>query len=198
MLNIQGIDIFPADHPAIEELSERLEDPSIHGDKIWDASFVMMDFLRKFPLASGSRCLEVGCGWGVLTAYLARHSTGQVTGLDADESVKPYFDLHARQNNVTPCFVKGTMKSMTTDKLRQFDAILGGDICFWDELKTDWQNLIRRALKAGVSQILIVDPGRPPFWELVDYSEKHYGAEIWSHEISEPDEIEQYVLEINS
>ena len=196
IVELFNISIFPPKHPAIKSISRSQDEPSIHGDKIWEASYVMMDFLEEFPLQEDSRILEIGCGWGVLTSYLAHRYSRQVTGLDSDASVRPYFDFHARQNNVTPAFVKGTMKSMTQDKLSEYDVIIGGDICFWDNLKRDWQNLIRRAFRAGVSEIYIVDPGRPPFWELVEYAEKHFGGEVWSHEVQTPHAIEQYVLEI--
>lgn len=188
--------IFSPEHPAIKAIARLQDEPSIHGDKVWEASYVMMDFLQQFPVENASRILEIGCGWGVLTSYLAQHYSGQVTGLDADTSVKPYFDFHANQNNVSPLFINGTMKSMTQKKLADYDVIIGGDICFWDSLKRDWQNLIRRAFKAGVSEIYIVDPGRPPFWDLVEYSEKRFAGEIWSHEVKQPHAIEQYVLEI--
>ena len=195
MVNLFNVSIFPPKHSAIRAIARSQDEPSIHGDKIWEASYVMMDFLEEFPLARNSRILEIGCGWGVLTSYLAHHYSGRVTGLDADASVKPYFDFHTRQNKVAPDFVRGTMKSMTQEKLSDYDVIIGGDICFWDNLKRDWQNLIRRAFKSGVSEIYIVDPGRPPFWELVEYSEKRFAGEIWSHEVNSPHAIEQYVLE---
>jgi predicted nicotinamide N-methyase len=155
-----------------------------------------MDFLDQFPLEKSSHILEVGCGWGVLSCYLSKHYSGSVTGLDADKTVQHYFDFHSNRNKVQPSFVHGTMQSMTKKKLRGYDVIVGCDICFWDSLKKDWQNLIRRAHKAGVKEIYITDPGRPPFWELVDYAEQNFGADIWSHETETPYSLEQYVLEL--
>lgn len=195
-LTIFNTKIFPPQHPDILEITAKQEEPSIHGDTVWEASFVLMDFLEQFPLRRKSRVLEIGCGWGVLTAYLARKVSGNVSGLDADDAVQPYFDYHAHANDVSIEFIHGTMKSMTKQKLQDFDVIVGGDICFWDSLKKDWQNLIRRALQSGVKEIYITDPGRPPFWDLVEYAEKHFAAEVWSHDATEPHDIEQYVLEI--
>lgn len=194
---INGIEIYSADHPEIIALEKSLEDPSIHGDKVWEASFVMMDFLNQFPLPQSSNILEIGCGWGVLSCYLAHHFQANVSGLDADEAVQPYYEFHARKNNVSPQFIHGTMDSMTIEKLTMYSVLIGCDICFWDSLKEDWQELITRASKAGVNEVYITDPGRPPFWDLVDYCEKHFSANIWSHETSEPYDIEEYILEIN-
>ena len=197
-LSLHGIEIYSAEHPDIIALGSSIDDPSIHGDKVWEASYVMMDFLNQFPLESSTRILEVGCGWGVLSCYLAHHFQARVTGLDADEAVKPYFEFHAKKNQVTPTFLHSTMNAMTIDKLSQYDVIIGCDICFWDSLKQEWQNLIQRAFQAGVKEVYITDPGRPPFWDLEEYCEKPFGAQIWSHDTDIPYEIEEYILEIHN
>lgn len=188
--------IYPPQHTEILKITAQQEEPSIHGDTVWEASFVLMDFIDKFPLNPNSRVLEIGCGWGGLTAFLATRVIGDVSGLDADAAVQAYFDYHAQANGVSMDFIHGTMKSMTKQKLQAYDVIIGGDICFWDSLKNDWQNLIRRALQSQVNEIYITDPGRPPFWDLVEYAEKHFAAELWSHDVKQPYDIEQYVLEI--
>ena len=194
---LYGVTIFPTNHPDIINLTEANESVSLHGDKTWQASYVMMDFFDKFPLKANRRVLDIGCGWGVLSCYLAKH-TKQVTGLDADEAVESYYQFHADQNKVDLSFKEGTIESLTKQQLSHYEVIVGCDICFWDSLKQDWQLMIRRALSAGVKEIYITDPGRPPFWELVEYAEKHFAGEIWTHEISSPESIEQYVLEIKA
>ena len=196
VIEVFDTQIFPPTHPDIAAIASQQEQPSIHGDTVWEASFVLMDFLQQFPISNASRVLEIGCGWGVLTSYMAKQVRGMVSGLDADSAVRPFFDYHANANEVSIEFIHGTMQRMTKQKLQEFDVIVAGDICFWDSLKKDWQNLIRRALKAGVREIYIADPGRPPFWDLVEYAEKHFAAEIWSHDTKQPHYIEQYVLEI--
>ena len=191
-----GVSVYPANHPKIRTLSKTVDDPSIHGDKVWDASFILMDFFNQFPLSKGARVLDVGCGWGALTCFLARKFNARVTGIDADATVKHYFDFHLKANRVEAKFIECTMEAMTIDKLKEFDVIVGGDICFWDDLKLAWQGLIERALEAGVKEIYLADPGRQPFWDLTDYCQEMNGAELWSHEINKPIKTEHYVMEI--
>lgn len=196
VIKYKGVKAFKATHPDIKKLKKKNEAPSIHGNKIWDSSFVLMDFLRRWPPGDDLNVLDIGCGWGVLSSYIAKQFDANVTGLDADEAVKPYFDYHAKENGVSLDFTVGTMQSVKKPKLKNIDMVVGADICFWPELGADWKKLIKRSLDAGVGQIYIADPGRSPFWDLVKHCEKRYDAEVWSHDIKKPFKSEKYILEI--
>lgn len=198
VLKYRGVKAFKASHPDIKKLKRKNEAPSIHGNKIWDSSYVLMDFLRRFPPGDELVIMDVGCGWGVLSCFLAKEFHAGVVGLDADEAVKPYFEYHAQANNVELGFSVGTMQSVKKNVLKDVDMIVGADICFWDELGKDWRKLIKRALDSGVEQIYLADPGRSPFWDLVNHCEKKYGAEVWSHDIKRPFKSEKYILEITA
>lgn len=196
VITYKGVKAFKATHPEIKKLKRKNEAPSIHGNKIWDSSFVLMDFLRRWPPGDSLSVLDIGCGWGVLSSYIAREFDANVTGMDADEAVKPYFDYHADKNKVELDFSVGTMDSLKKKSLKDVDMLVGADICFWPELGRDWKKLIKRALDAGVEQIYVADPGRSPFWDLVKHCEKNYGGEVWSHDIKKPFKSEKYILEI--
>ena len=77
-----------------------------------------------------------------------------------------------RFNGVRMTGEKKTFNQLTVDYLKDFDVILGADICFWDEMTGQLFNLIKRARKAGVKQVMISDPCRPPFNELADRCEE--------------------------
>jgi hypothetical protein len=49
-------------------------------------------------------------------------------------------------------------EKITVADLRRYDVVLGADICFWDKLSPVLFNLIRRALRAGVQQVMIPAP----------------------------------------
>lgn len=198
VLKYKGIKAFKASHPEIKKLKRKNEAPSIHGNKIWDSSFVLMDFLRRFPPGNDLVMMDVGCGWGVLSCYLAKEFDAGVIGLDADSAVQPYFDFHAEQNGVDISFSVGTMQTLKKKILKDVDVIVGADICFWPELGKDWKKLIKRALDSGVEQIYLADPGRSPFWDLVEHCEKKHGGEVWSHDIKTPFKSEKYILEITA
>lgn len=197
VVRYKKIKAYKASHPDIRSLKRHSESPSIHGNKVWDSSFVLMDFLTQFPPEQHKVVLDVGCGWGVLSCFVAKHFDAAVIGVDADAAVKPFFEYHEQQNNVDLNFAVATIDALKSKALRNVDVVLGTDICFWPSLDKDWRGLIKRAKKAGVSQILLADPGRSPFWKLVAHCEKQYDAEIWSHDIKKPMKSEKYILEIN-
>ena len=101
-----------------------------------------------------------------------------MTGIDADENVLPYMELHAQMNDVKIIGKKMSFGQLTVEKLKAFDIILGADICFWDEMSPLLFNLIKRALKAGVSTIMISDPCRPPFADLVARCQDKYDNKV--------------------
>ncbi len=43
-----------------------------------------------------------------------------------------------------------SFQQLSVEKLKDYDIILGADICFWDEMSAALYNLINRAKKAGV------------------------------------------------
>src|SRR5262249_25521675 len=60
----------------------------------------------------------------------------------------------------------GTFAELTPQDLAAFDLLVGADICFWEDLVAPLYQLIRHSVAAGVAEILVADPSRPPFDEL--------------------------------
>jgi predicted nicotinamide N-methyase len=183
-----GLKILNANHPRIRQLKREGHQAEIHGNKFWNSSYLIMDYLKKNPLPKRSRVLEIGCGWGLLGLYCNKQFGNRVHGIDADENVFPYLDLHAEVNGLKMTTEKRTFKQLTVDYLSNFDVIMGADICFWDEMTTELYNLIRRAKKAGVRQVMISDPCRPPFTALAEKCEDAMGehAEVVEKFLSRP------------
>jgi predicted nicotinamide N-methyase len=117
-------------------------------------------------VAPQARVLDLGCGWGLVGIACAKTFQAQVTGLDADAAVFPYLQLHAQHNRVHLATRHGTFADLTRHELAAFELIVGADICFWEELVAPLHQLVRHAVAAGVAEILVADPGRPPFDEL--------------------------------
>ncbi|MCB1691136.1 MAG: methyltransferase domain-containing protein [Pseudomonadales bacterium] len=178
MRRAYGVRIMNSNHPEIRRLKREGNVAEIHGNKFWNSSFLVMDYLKKNPLRKRVRVLEIGCGWGLLGIYCAREFDARVTGIDADENVLPYMALHADVNDVKVTGLKMSFQQLTVEKLKQYDVILGADICFWDEMTGLLYNLIGRAFKAGVSTVMIADPCRPPFGALVEKCRKKYGDNV--------------------
>ena len=178
MRRAYGVKILNSNHPEIRRLKREGHVAEIHGNKFWNSSFLIMDYLKKNPLQKNVRILEIGCGWGLLGIYCARQFNAKVTGIDADGNVLPYMQLHADINGVAITGKRMTFQQMSVEKLRNFDVILGADICFWDEMAGLLHNLTRRAMKAGVKQVMIADPCRPPFTDLTERCQKTFGDKV--------------------
>ena len=94
-----GIRVLQSRHPEIRRL-KRLHTPSVHGNKHWASSWLLMDYLRRHPLPERARVMEIGCGWGLAGIYCAKKFNAVVTGVDIDAEVFPYLRLHAAINKV--------------------------------------------------------------------------------------------------
>jgi predicted nicotinamide N-methyase len=130
--------------------------------------------------------LDLGCGWGLVGIACAKTFQAQVTGLDADAAVLPYLQLHAQRNGVHLAMRHGTFADLTSQDLTAFDLIVGADICFWEELVDPLYQLVRQGGAAGVAEILIADPSRPPFDELCARCMAQGDAEVFTWTITTP------------
>ena len=192
-----GMTILKNSHPDIRKLKRLTGNASIHGNKFWKSTFLMMDYLSVFPPHTGAKVLEVGCGWGLAGIYLAKHFQCELTSLDADRSVFPYLKLHAKLNQVSLETWCARYENIRKRDLAEFDLVIGADVCFWDEMTKPLYNLIRRSHQVG-TRIVMTDPGRSPFREMsslcVDNFECAY--ENWS--VPHPHNSSGLVLDVGS
>jgi len=149
-------------------------------------------------MEKGARVLEVGCGWGLTGIYCAKHYDALVTCIDIDAQVFPYLHLHAAMNRVEIATMEMGFDGLTGSKLKDFDLLIGSDICFWDTMVHPLKGLIQRALGADVSLVVIADPGRSPFEELGTYfADKGKGAiQGWS--VEHPYHIQGRILRVGA
>jgi predicted nicotinamide N-methyase len=181
-----GLKILNSNHPEIRRLKRDGNVPELHGNKFWNSSFLIMNHLKRHPLPRRSRVMEIGCGWGLLGIYCAKQFDARVTGTDADRHVFPFLDLHAKANGVKIATEQARFEKLTVERLKGVDVLLGADICFWDELTPVLFNLIKRALKAGVKQIIIGDPSRSPFTLLVERCGSLGGVTVLMRSMTSP------------
>lgn len=181
-------------HPAVRRLRKQGHEPSIHGNKVWRSSFVLMNYMEDYPLPQKATVLDIGCGWGLTGIYMAKRFDARVTGIDADADVKPFLDAQAEANGVAIKFEKKKFQQIRKQDLKGVHTVIGGDICFWDELVDPLYKLIGRAMKAGVKQVMIADPGRSPFWELGERCEDKFNTMVVEHSISKPYKTSKHIL----
>ena len=170
-IRTRGITLLRSGHKEVRRLKRANHTPSIHGNKVWNSSYLIMDHLTKKKLSADQHLMDIGCGWGPLSIFTAKRFGCRVTAVDADPDVYPYLDLHASINKVDVTPLQVRFEKLTQARLADVDIVAGADICFWDELTPVLYNLIRRSLRAGVKQIIIADPGRSPFYALAEKCE---------------------------
>jgi len=183
-------------NPTIKKL-KREYPTSIHGHKFWESSYLLMDYLNDNPPPKGTRILEIGCGWGLVSIYCAKKFDCHVTGVDADKDVFPYLKAHAELNNVEIDTLCCKFEKLNKKILSDYDLIIGGDICFWDSLNDTLFKLLKRAKKAGVAKAVIADPQRQPFIDLCDRLDDHFTHEVWDWELPEPTEADGDILVVD-
>jgi len=181
-----GLTILHPSHPEVRRLQHDAARPSLHGHKVWPTSFVLMDYLHQRGVSPQARVLDLGCGWGLVGIACAKMFQAQVTGLDADPAVFPYLHLHAQRNGVHIATRQGTFADLTPQELAAFDLIVGADICFWEELVDPLYQLVCHGIAAGVTEILLADPGRPPFDDLCARCMQQGNAEVLTWTMTTP------------
>jgi predicted nicotinamide N-methyase len=173
-------------HPAIRRVRRQGIAPSIHGNKLWKSSCLLMDYLNKNRPPHSRRVIDVGCGWGATGIWCAKTLGSSVTSMDADKDVFPFLQATAELNGVEVTPMVSRFEKLSTRQLAEFDMLVAADICFWDELVNPVYNMVNRAVKAGVKQILIADPERPTFHQMAERCAVKHCAEVLPWQTSSP------------
>jgi predicted nicotinamide N-methyase len=195
--DIFGIIVRNNSHNDMRKLRQVEGAATIHGNKLWKSSSLLIDYLQLNPPPQNARILEVGCGWGISGIYCAKYFQAAVVASDADSSVLPYVNYHAQLNGAVIDTVRLPYEKITKAFLSQFDMVIGSDICFWDEMTDPLTKLIRRCYLAGVQRVVLTDPGRQPFRDMAAHCVEAYAAlyENWS--VPHPYNVSGLVLDIH-
>lgn len=193
-----GVFILKRKHPIMRRLRKGIPGPEIHGTKVWPSSYFIMKYLEEHPPEQGARIMEAGCGWGLLSIFCATRFGAKVTAVDADKNVFPYLKVHAALNDVKIKTRQERFENIKRKSLAKQDMLLGGDICFWDELVDPLYKLVKKACRENVGRIIIADPGRPPFLKLAKRCKKKFGAKLIEWSIDSPQSGDGYLMVIKN
>ncbi|UCG11335.1 MAG: methyltransferase [Deltaproteobacteria bacterium] len=192
-----GVRVLLSRHPEVRKL-KRANTPSAHGNKVWKSSWILMDYFNRRGLKEGARVMELGCGWGLAGIYCAKKHAALVTAVDIDPEVFPYLKLHANLNQVRIATMKKGFAGVTGEHLKAIDVLIGSDICFWDELIDQLKRLFLRALRAGVRQVIIADPGRSSFEKIGEYFVRNGSGVMLDWTAQRPRRSQGRILRIGS
>lgn len=184
--DFRGMILPSASHPAIRRVKRQSVSPSIHGNKLWKSSLLLIDYLDTHRPEHCKTVIDVGCGWGIPGIWCARMLGANVTSVDADREVFPFLDASATLNGVATTHRVSTFEKLSTRQLSHFDMLIAADICFWDDLVDPVFNLVNRAVNAGVKHIVIADPERPTFHDMAQRCALRHCADIFEWRITAP------------
>jgi predicted nicotinamide N-methyase len=190
--NAYGIWLYKNNSAEIKTLNRQLN-PNTHGDRLWDSAYLLMDYFTQHPLKKNNKILDIGCGWGPASIFMAKQSH-KVTAVDIDAQVFEYLKLQTALNQVKIKTLQSNMDKLSKKELSGYDIIIGADICFWPELIKSWISLLKRAQRAGVNKLVLADPGRTTFLKLVDQCDKYWKSEIKTWYALEPKKFEGSLL----
>ena len=197
MYSAYGVYLLQGPHPLVRRL-KRIYEPSVHGHKMWNSSFLVMDYLQHYPPSPSAKVIEIGCGWGPASVFCAKEFQADVTGVDTDRDVFPFLDVIAALNDVQVRQLRKRFEDLTTTQLGTQELLIGADICFWDSMIKPLRNLIGRALKGGTKRGIIADPGRPTFYELADLCSKRWRVNLQAWYSTEPSKSTGEILEVRA
>ena len=168
-----------AAHPEIKKIFREGRLPIEFGNKVWATTLVVLNKINKEENSfKNLRVLEIGCGRGLLGIFLAKKYACKVTASDFDEKVIPLVKIQAKVNNVDIETKVASFSELTVEYLKDFDLVIGSEICYSEEVAKDLTKLIEKAMTAGVKKLILADPGRPDFKELMQNSIKSYKTVI--------------------
>ena len=183
-------------HGMVRNIKNKKISHQAHGNKVWNASLALMDYLSDYDVTD-HEIMEIGCGWGVVSSMLARKGA-HVQSVDYDPNVAPYYELIRELNNTQGMLRITDLTRLDLGDLAHIDWIVGADVCFWDEQLDGLVEFIKQALKAGVAEIMLADPGRKTFWRLEQYLNGFCQPELIEIKLNEPRQVSAYILSITN
>ena len=191
-----GLRILKNNHPAIRKIRADGGPPSIHGNKFWKSTYLLMDYLKEYPPKKRVRILEIGCGWGLAGIFCVKEFNAKLTSLDADDTVFPYLLHHADINGVRATTWKCRYENIRKADLQNFDLIIAADVCFWDEMSKPLLNLVRRARQVGGVRVVMSDPGREPFRVMAEECMDAFDADYVNWSVPHPHNASGLILNV--
>jgi len=68
----RGVTMPTNAHPLVRQVKRQGISPSIHGNKLWKSSLLLIDYLNKHRPAHSKTVIDVGCGWGISGIWCAK------------------------------------------------------------------------------------------------------------------------------
>lgn len=159
--------------------------------KLWEAAMILADVVTTLPLAPGFRILELGAGLGA--PGLAAAAKGfEVTLSDYEQLILDFERLSAAANNL-----KVEIRFIDWNKppaLAPFDAIIGAEILFREELLDPLLQLFLKLLKPEGSIYLAHDHRRQTLYKFLTLAQPSFKVLAKKIDLSDGEETVSIML----
>lgn len=106
------------------------------------------DLLARLDLKPGDHLLDLGCGGGVIAAYISERTGAKVTGLDYAASAIAEAKARTRDQSARLTFLQADMNELDLPA-QSFDAAISLDTLYWVADLADTLSRVVRAIKPG-------------------------------------------------
>ena len=145
---VNGVYYYHNNHPLVQELCREYL-PTNFGHCIWTSSFVLMEYILRYPPPPGQKILIPGCGWSVIVPFAIKRLKGEVLAFDIDPATLPLLSAVCKLNHVTHNFLVSSFEDVQQDVFDEMDLILGADIVYYKEHTEQNCNMVEKLVKKG-------------------------------------------------
>lgn len=173
MNNTTDSNYDPAEVGKFNELASRWWDPAGEFKPLHQMNPVRMRYIEERAPVSGKRCLDIGCGGGILTEALAARSAASVFGIDLAEAALAVARLHLQESGLTNIqYAESSADDLVAEQHGQFDIVTCMEVL---EHVPDPSQLV-----AACSQL--VRPGGDLFFSTINRNPKSFALAIFGAE----------------
>ncbi|MDH3512383.1 MAG: bifunctional 2-polyprenyl-6-hydroxyphenol methylase/3-demethylubiquinol 3-O-methyltransferase UbiG [Gammaproteobacteria bacterium] len=124
MKNTGYANVDPAEVGKFNELASRWWDPAGEFKPLHQMNPLRLQYIDARAPLSGKRCLDVGCGGGILTEGMAEHGAASVTGIDLAEAALAVARLHLNESGWRDIsYIETSADMLVTEQRESFDIV---------------------------------------------------------------------------
>lgn len=124
MKNTGQANYDPAEVQKFNELASRWWDPAGEFKPLHQMNPLRLRYIDDCAPLSGKRCLDVGCGGGILTEGMSEKGAASVTGIDLADSALAVARLHLTESGLTNIsYVETSADALVAEQRESFDIV---------------------------------------------------------------------------
>ncbi len=194
--SMKGLTVIKPNHPAASQIIARNSSPAMPGSRIWPSSYLLVNYLSTQAFSPEQHVLELGCGWGLASAYVKKYFGANVTASDGDHQVLAFQKLLSGANNLNINFKRRSFVELADGNLSHIDIMIGSDICYSPSTSRDLECLFHRLAAQRGSEIILADSGRPAFTALAERLKQYLPLQVFDRNIELPTKFQGKILQI--